>query len=115
MRPVRASIAGGVGLALSRRFQEDSPPLYADFTYVETEFRRLSSARRQSLKLIAPQFLGACYALGLLGCKPIEVVQPMTVPPAPQTLFGAPPAVSGQGVMVDPFATDPNGPMSIGP
>lgn len=38
----------------------------------------------------------------------------MGAPPGPQTLFGAPPAVSGQGVMVDPFATDPNGPMSTG-
>jgi len=75
----------------------------------------LSSAHCQPLKLIASAFLGICCALAVFGCKPIEVVQPLGVPPAPQTLFGAPPAMSGQGVMVDPFATDPNGPMSIGP
>jgi hypothetical protein len=54
--------------------------------------------------------VGGC-ALLTLGCKPVQIVQPAGVPPAPQTLFGAPPVASGQGVMVDPFATDRNGPM----
>jgi hypothetical protein len=35
--------------------------------------------------------------------------------PAPQTTFGAPPVPGGQGVMVDPFAFDPNGPLQITP
>jgi hypothetical protein len=45
----------------------------------------------------------------------MRVVQPAGAPPAPQTLFGAPPVVSSQGVMVDPFATDPNGPALVAP
>jgi len=49
-----------------------------------------------------------------MGCQPLQVVQPTVMQPAPQTLFGAPPAVTGQGVMVDPLAMDPNAPMASG-
>jgi len=80
-----------------------------------TEFQRLPSARRQPLFSLACSWIGACCALGAMGCQPVQVVQPAAAPPAPQTLFGAPPAISGQGVMVDPFAMDPNGPMAVGP
>ena len=45
----------------------------------------------------------------------MQVVQPVQVQPAPQTLFGAPPVLGAQGMMVDPFAMDPNGPLSVGP
>ena len=50
------------------------------------------------------------------GCKPVQIVQPVLAPiqGMPQTLFGAPPAVSGQGVMVDPFASDPSA-VPVGP
>lgn len=64
--------------------------------------------------------MAGCCALGgvaAAGCKPIEVVQPigpMQQVMAPPQLFGAPPLVSGQGMMIDPFATDPNDPMSAG-
>jgi hypothetical protein len=57
----------------------------------------------------------ACALLASVGCKPLQVVQPAAMQPAPQTLFGAPPAVTGQGVMVDPFALDPNAPVVAGP
>ncbi|HEX6963352.1 MAG TPA: hypothetical protein VF175_15905, partial [Lacipirellula sp.] len=52
-----------------------------------------------------------------MGCKPVEVLQPvgMQPPPPPQTAFGAPPVPGGQGVMVDPFAMDALGPMQVTP
>ena len=62
----------------------------------------------------------ALIAAGIIaipGCKPIEVVQPVAPGQqvmAPPQVFGAPPIVSGQGVMIDPFATDPNDPMAGG-
>ena len=47
-----------------------------------------------------------------MGCQPLQVAQPMgpMVPmqAGPPPTFGAPPVVSGQGAMVDPFAFDPN-------
>jgi hypothetical protein len=65
---------------------------------------------------------GCCALLGWVaflaaGCKPIEVIQPVAPGQqvmAPPQLFGAPPVISGQGVMVDPFAMDPNNPMATG-
>jgi hypothetical protein len=39
----------------------------------------------------------------------------MGLQPAPQTTFGAPPVPGGQGVMVDPFAMDPMGPLAVTP
>ena len=87
------------------------------------EFRALSPARRRLPPFAASGRLRRCCALagfGLAlssGCKPIEVVQPVAPGQqvmAPPQLFGAPPVVSGQGVMVDPFAMDPNNPMSAG-
>lgn len=87
------------------------------------EFRALSSARRRLPLLAARWRLWSRCALASLGltaasgCKPIEVVQPV-VPGqqvmAPPQLFGAPPVVSGQGVMIDPFSMNPNDPMSAG-
>jgi hypothetical protein len=59
--------------------------------------------------------LAAGCALINVGCQPMRVVQPAGAAPAPQTLFGAPPVVSGQGVMVDPFAANPNGPTAVAP
>jgi hypothetical protein len=77
----------------------------------EREFLRLLACLRQlSIGLISAS--AGCCALAAIGCKPVQVVQPVGIPPAPQTLFGAPPVVSGQGVMVDPFVTDPNGPIA---
>jgi hypothetical protein len=87
------------------------------------EFRALSSARRRLPPIAAFRRLSrrcALASLGLMltnGCKPIEVVQPVAPGQqvmAPPQLFGAPPVVSGQGVMIDPFAMDPNNPMSAG-
>lgn len=50
-----------------------------------------------------------------LGCQPVQVVQPAGVAVAPQPVFAGPPMVSGQGVMVDPFAMNPGaGPIAGG-
>lgn len=58
----------------------------------------------------------SCCALAALGCQPVQVVQPVPVVGAPpQAMFAAPPMVSGQGVMVDPFAMDQVGPVALGP
>jgi hypothetical protein len=87
------------------------------------EFRALPAARRRLSPLAARWRLwGRCAltSLGLVwasGCKPIEVVQPVAPGQqvmAPPQLFGAPPVISGQGVMIDPFAIDPNNPMAAG-
>jgi len=87
------------------------------------EFRALSIARcwspptaavRRSLRRCA---LIAAGIAAMPGCKPFEVVQPVAPGQqvmAPPQLFGAPPIVSGQGVMIDPFATDPNDPLAGG-
>jgi len=83
----------------------------------------LSIARRWSpLTAAVIRNLRRCalIAAGIIaipGCKPIEVVQPVAPGQqvmAPPQVFGAPPIVSGQGVMIDPFETDPNDPMSGG-
>jgi hypothetical protein len=57
--------------------------------------------------------LVACLALG---CQPVQVVQPVLAPiqGMPQTLFGAPPATSTQGMIVDPFTGNP-GAVPVGP
>lgn len=87
------------------------------------EFRALSIARRWSPPPTAIRWKLLCCALiaagiaSAAGCQPFEVVQPVAPGQqvmAPPQLFGAPPIVSGQGVMIDPFATDPNDPMSGG-
>lgn len=57
----------------------------------------------------------ACCALVAIagGCQPVQVVQPAGV--GPQPVFSGPPMVSGQGVMVDPFAAQPGaGPIAGG-
>lgn len=62
----------------------------------------------------------SCCALAGLGCKPIDVAPSFppapAIPtlPAPDGLFAAPPAPSTQGVLVDPFAFDPNAPLTTG-
>jgi hypothetical protein len=58
---------------------------------------------------LAVRLLGPCCALATLGCKPLEVVQPVVpVQAAPQQLFAAPPLASAPGMVVDPFAVDPS-------
>jgi hypothetical protein len=61
----------------------------------------------------------ACCALAVAaGCQPWQPMSPLAPlqPAAPQVVGAAPPAVSGQGMMVDPFAFDPNtGAPSLGP
>ena len=65
---------------------------------------------------------GLCCALAAAGCQSAPVVQPWVpiappgapiVQPAPPPIFAAPPMVSGQGVMVDPFAMNPAATPSI--
>ncbi len=77
----------------------------------------MSSARCQSSTffLFVRRGVWTCCALAALGCKPVQVVQPVMIQPAPQTAFGAPPVPGGQWVMVDPFAMNPEGPMLVGP
>lgn len=83
----------------------------------------MSLVRRWLPKFAAVMRMSGCCALiasGVLliaGCKPIEVMQPVAPGQqvmAPPQLFGAPPVISGQGVMVDPFSMDPNNPMAAG-
>jgi hypothetical protein len=75
----------------------------------------LSSAHSESLTLLNWRRLSISCALIAAGCKSVEVLQPAPMQPAPQTTFGAPAIPGSQGMLVDPFAMDPNGPLQVAP
>jgi hypothetical protein len=79
------------------------------------EFRGLSSVLPACVRRSLRRCLWIGCALIAAGCKPVEVLQPVALQPAPQTTFGAPAVPGGQGVLVDPFAMDPAGPMLVTP
>jgi hypothetical protein len=54
-----------------------------------------------------------CCALAS-GCQPLEVVQPAFVPPMQTPIFAAPPVGATPGTPIDPFAFDPNSPLTTG-
>jgi hypothetical protein len=72
----------------------------------------LSSAHFLRLNTLALAALSIGCALSATGCQPVQVVQPAPVVVAPPGLFAAPPVASAPGVLVDPFAMDPNAPLS---
>ncbi|MCC6491592.1 MAG: hypothetical protein IT424_01065 [Pirellulales bacterium] len=73
----------------------------------------MSSARLQPGHRRCAWLILCCAGMAA-GCQPIEVVQPALAPASPSALFAAPPAPSGQGVLVDPFAFDPNAQLPLG-
>ena len=50
-----------------------------------------------------------------LGCKPVQVVHPVVANQPAPGLFSAPPIMSADGVMVDPFEAPPGAAVPIGP
>lgn len=80
----------------------------------KTEPRPLALAPTESRPTRSCRWLWPCCAVLGLGCRPLEVVQPVGTVAAPTGLFAAPPAGGTSGAVMDPFAFDSNGPLSTG-